>query len=87
MKKLAKLRDHFEQLERDQIKQEDERAKCDSLKDDQFMALSAHIVASMSQNPGHSPSSQPCPRPTSNTVSSYGDMYSFDQVCEEHESD
>ena len=88
MKKLSEQRDHFEMLERERIKQEEERAKRESLKDDQFMALFAQFVANMSQNPGPSTSVQPHSQPVaSSTVPSYGAMYSFDPETEEPESE
>lgn len=39
IKKWSEHSDQFEQLERERIKQEDERAKCESAKNDKFMAL------------------------------------------------
>ena len=59
MKKLSEQREHFELLERERIKQEEEKTRHESLKDDQFMALFAQFVANMSQNPGPSTSLNP----------------------------
>ena len=47
-------RERFELLERERIKQEEEKARRESLKDDQFMALFTQFVANISQNPGPS---------------------------------
>ena len=70
------------------MKHEEERAKRESLKDDQFMALFAQYVANTGQNPGPSASLQPHSRPVaSSTVPSYGAIYSFDPETEEPESD
>ena len=88
MKKLSEQREHFELLERERIKQEEEKARRKSLNNDQFMALFAQFVANMSQNPGPSTSLQPHSRPVaSSPVPNYGAMYSFDPETEEPESD
>ena len=88
MKKLDEQRNDFVELERERMKHEEERAKRESLKDDQFMALFAQYVANTSQNPGPSASLQPHSRPVaSSTVPSYGAIYSFDPETAEPESD
>ena len=70
------------------MKHEEERAKRESLKDDQFMALFAQYVANTSQNPGPSALLQPHSGPVaSSTVPSYGAIYNFDPETEEPESD